>query len=222
MKMHLENTHKNLLRYECGICEYKSYHAQRIRHHFIRVHKEKTLIIKRIGSKSCEDSIEHKEHTAEGKYIQNSNREKITCKECDHVPFVNHKVRREHYKVTHPGVKIYKCQDCVYSDNYLSNLNSHINSKHKKEVLQCSKCPYSTLWNQSYHAHMRTKHGVFQKNSKHNAGGTNFLCEGCGLSTYSRAMYEAHKAAESCATAPRSVTRDGKVCPASKSMGQDC
>ena len=237
LKMHLENTHKNLLRYECGICEYKSYHAQQIRHHFIRVHKEKTLIIRRIGCKPCGDRIQHKEHiipdnysehnnevkeiSAKGKYIQNTNREKITCKvkECDHEPFAKQKLRVEHYKIVHPGVKIFKCKDCSYSDNYLSNLNSHINSKHKKEVLQCSKCPYSTLWNQSYHAHMRTKHGVFQKNSKHNAGGTNFLCEGCGLSTYSKALYEAHKAAESCATAPRSVTRDGKVCPAPKGDG---
>ena len=164
--------------------------------------------ILKIGCEKCERMDEH-ENCGEGKMKES----KYKCNECDkgfrnHEAFKSQKLRREHYKQMHPGVKIFMCGECNYGANYLPNLNSHINSKHKKKVLQCPKCPYTTTWNQSFHAHMRTNHGIFQKNSKYFTDGKTFLCEGCDLSTFSKVLYEAHKAALNCEVAPKTITNE--------------
>merc|ERR1712197_231212 len=135
-------------------------------YHMKSKHNDNGRIL-RIGCEKCEGMEEH-DHFGKGI-------DEIVCNECDHEAFKSQKLRREHYKQKHPGVKIFKCGECNHGDNYLPNLNSHINSKHKKKELQCPKCPYTTTWNQSFHAHMRTNHGVFQRNSKYFADGKTFL-----------------------------------------------
>ena len=168
--------------------------------------------ILRIGCDKCEGNEDH--GRCKKQKVSNMENETeatdLVCNECDHKDFKSQSLRREHYKQMHPGVKIFKCGECNHGDNYLPNLNSHINSKHKKKELQCPKCPYTTTWNQSFHAHMRTNHGIFQKNSKNYTDGKTFLCEGCGLSTFSKGLYEAHKAAPNCEVAPKSISMKGR------------
>ena len=139
------------------------------------------------------------------------NKKNIVCFECGHKAFANQKERLKHYKMEHPGVKIFYCKDCSYGDYYLTNLRTHRQSMHEKKVLECTKCEYTTTWNQVLLAHMRVGHGVFQKKSKHFTDGKTYLCEGCGLSTLSKVLYDAHKAAPSCDVAPKSVNIHGRV-----------
>ena len=177
----------------------------------------------------CVEGIEHADHDyAEKEYEAKKNnraetvngKNVIICNECDHEPFESKRLRVTHYKLNHPGVNIFKCKDCEYGTNYLPNLRSHRESMHEKKVLQCTLCDHTSKWNQSLLAHMRMVHGVFQKRSKHFTDGKTFLCEGCGLTTKSKLLYDAHKAAPNCDTAPRVVRLNGSVASSGPGKGR--
>ena len=182
-----------------------------------------------LSCSKCFEGVEHAEHEYEEREYEakKNNRAQtvngqnvIVCNECDHEPFESKRLRVTHYKLNHPGVNIFKCKDCEYGTNYLPNLRSHKESMHEKKVLQCTLCDHTSKWNQSLLAHMRVVHGVFQKRSKHFTDGKTFLCEGCGLTTKSKILHDAHKAAPNCDSAPRSVRLDGRVGPPTSRSGR--
>ena len=190
------------MNFSCSKCSYQSVLKHVMKYHMVSRHGDESGRIFRLNCDKCKNNENHEK--CKGK-------DEIVCNECVHEAFKSQKLRSEHYKQMHPGVKIYKCKECNHGANYLPNLKTHINSIHKKKQLQCPKCPYNTTWNQLFFTHMRNQHGVFQRNSKHFADGKTFLCEGCGLSTFSKFLYEAHKAAPSCEAAPKSLKADGRL-----------
>ena len=194
---HTNSFHLNIKRFQCGNCDFQHYSKKYFENHYKINHPlEADRKVLSINAKKAEKKGDTKN---------------IVCFECDYEAFASQRERVKHYQKEHPGAKMFKCKDCGYRSNYLTNLRSHRQSMHENKVLECTKCKYTTTWNQVLLAHMRMVHGVFQKKSKHFTDGKTYLCDGCGLSTLSKVLYDAHKAAPSCDVAPKSVNMNGRI-----------
>ena len=135
------------------------------------------------------------------------------CSECNHSPFESHSLILKHFKTNHPGKNIFKCIDCNYSSNFISNINTHRNSKHERKLLHCEKCQFKTTWNTSFWNHKRNIHGEHQRKSKYYSVGKDFLCDGCGLSTVSKELYAQHIAVGNCSDALKRISKYGNILP---------
>ena len=211
MKSHTERLHLGKMKFFCKDCDYTCYYKQAIVSHMKRKHDNENGKICRIECIKCVNREEHNicEDTDTGNQLKL--KEKVTnirCSECNHQPFKTQGQRLKHHKEKHPDTTIFKCKDCTYGTNYLTNLNSHISSLHEQKLLHCSKCEYITTWNQSLLAHMRLVHAVFQRESKHFKKGRKFICDSCGMETFYKMLYEAHKAAPNCIDAPKTIPKN--------------
>ena len=167
-------------------------------------HKKESGKILRVGCEKCVNGADHEKcDNMKGRGRVGA---EYSCNKCEFKS--DFKRRLKHYKEKHPDTTIFKCKDCTYGTNYLTNLNSHISSLHEQKLLHCSKCEYITTWNQSLLAHMRLVHAVFQRESKHFKKGRKFICDSCGMETFYKMLYEAHKAAPNCIDAPKTIPKN--------------
>ena len=161
--------------YNCDLCSYGSNHRRNVDYHlgYIHgVHVDRRKFNVRVKPK-CKD---------------------INCKDCGKL-FQTNRQLMIHYRVEHPDKRIFKCESCDYSSNYLPNMKTHINSTHKQLALNCSECAFSTTWNTTFHQHMRDKHGVFQKartrGFKSKTTGS-LICEECGFQAKTEKQMRKH------------------------------
>ena len=189
-----QSTHEVKLKtkYKCSICniEFKGIGEKTI--HYIKEHPSKKIYHCHLcgyGSNKRHNVNYHLE-CIHGVYIDRKLSAKpklkckeIKCKDCDQL-FQTNRQLTIHYRVDHPDKRMFKCESCEYSSNYLPNMKTHHNSTHKQLVLSCSLCVFITTWNTTFHQHMRDKHGVFQKSrtrvAKYNATGS-LICDECGF-----------------------------------------
>ena len=232
LEEHFQSEHATHHRYKCNLCDYKAFNTTYVKSHQSTKHFGEEAKVIGIGCTPCEENIEHKKHqnlTKQPKFGQcllckngidhsehsftpirnppnpdgrkGNDCNKYECSVCGK-ELATSKARQKHFVTEHPNTTIFNCQDCKYGTNYLPNLNTHTNSKHKKKVRQCPHCSYNSTWNTAFLKHMRSAHGLFQKKSKHSvfSEGNPILCDDCGFSTFNQKQFTSHKQAACQAT----------------------
>ena len=194
LSTHHKIEHLNLKRYKCERCDFKHYFMKEVQNH-LDDHEMQTNILY-LSCVKCDTYQPHSDHEYEAKetsYLYKEVKDFITCKECDHEPFKNFKLRVKHYRLEHKNKNIFNCKDCDYGSNYQVNLKTHINSKHIKKTFHCPKCSFQSTWKTAFLYHMREQHKQYQKAGKHFPTGKYVLCEECGESTYEDDGHKNHK-----------------------------
>ena len=153
-------------KYGCNLCDYKTYYIQHIKvHQKGKLHQNQSSKIVHILCQMCEDNVEHTDHSYIVVQVQtppnpiimkkNTNTSSnVACLECSEICNSN-RDRINHYKDKHPGINIYKSNNCKYSSNYLPNLNVHVSAKHEKTVMNCTMCTYTSTSKVGFLFHMR-------------------------------------------------------------------
>ena len=161
--------------YNCPLCSYGSNKRNNLNYHIECIHGVQVDTKLNVRAKpKCKD---------------------IKCKDCDQL-VQNTRQLTLHYRADHPDRRIFQCESCDYSSNYLPNLKTHKNSTHKQLVLSCPVCVFITTWNTTFHQHMRDKHGVVQKartrGNKYNKTGS-LICEECGFQAKTEKQMRKHR-----------------------------
>ena len=161
--IHYVEEHPSERIYNCHLCGYGSNNRSNVTYHLEHIHGVPDDLKQNVRAKPKMKSKD------------------IKCKDCDKL-FPTYRQLTIHYRADHPDKRIFKCESCEYSSNYLPNIKTHNNSTHKRLELSCSFCVFITTWNTTFHQHMRDKHGVFQKFrtrvGAHLTG--SLICEECG------------------------------------------
>ena len=228
LENHIGCIHKNVKRFQCSVCGNQQFNKSMLTYHIKERHRNDQTkpTILALDCIECTNDKQHSEHRYVATEIRKQEKpktekkEKIQrmvvpyfCSECNHSPFESHSLILKHFKTNHPGKNIFKCVDCNYSSNFISNINTHRNSKHERKLLQCEKCQFKTTWNTSFWNHKRNIHGEHQRKSKYYSVGKDFLCDGCGLSTVSKELYAQHIAVGNCSDAPKRISKYGNILP---------
>ena len=197
---HVKVVHERTFRYQCGYCEYRNFRKQCLRVHMETTHrKEKEFKALSLECQLCKTEEKHPECKYEPwreMSEEDFKRRRVFSSQCTHCEqvFDNKSLRVKHFRESHPDKKVYNCDYCKYSTNYLPNLKDHVNSLHEKKTLHCcDRCDFKTSWKQLYHRHMRDEHGEHKKKSKHRTNGEPLLCDGCAFSTFSKVKFEYHR-----------------------------
>ena len=126
LQNHIKSVHEKILRYSCAYCTYASFFRNTVRHHLKSTHPSEELYIKKIGCIECETDSNHS-HTVERRAINQTSEQ--NCNLCGLKCSGNNALKR-HLKASHPGTKMFKCDQCSYECNWRGKIRVHRTTLH--------------------------------------------------------------------------------------------
>ena len=134
MEDHHKHTHSDEVRFQCGICEYKSFFKFNVAAHHENMHFGESTNIFGIGCKLCSNGSNHTQ--------------------CDFLLHGDDKVKN-----FNSDLNTEKCEECKFSTTRKFQLTSHIRIVHRREVrYSCSDCDYRTFDKKGVAKHIQSIH----------------------------------------------------------------
>merc|ERR1719300_37208 len=188
LRNHHNSKHLGLFRFQCSICDFKSFYKIVVRRHNEQEHSENNEgRIMRIGCEKCK--LDKKHNCLLRKRI---GVHRFSCKECGHKTSVLQNMRY-HQRTKHADSNVnniirigcskcqndiehkclrtrpnrktlvysgkYACNECAYKSNKKSILRKHIESIHLNIFkYACKLCDYKTYFSSSMKYHFKTYH----------------------------------------------------------------
>ena len=186
MRQHTLVKHSGLVK-TCSACDYRHYHAAKVRKHFNQVHlnikrKNKTQSRMDCFEMDCKNTL--KEDCEEMGHNQ------VNCKHCDYYSFTKRTIRL-HIRTNHEEMSDRRTQgimDCFEMDCKNTNKEECKEMGHNKII--CKHCDYTALTKRTMRCHIRIKHK-----------GMILSCNQCDFKCSRKAKLNYHV----------SVTHDGEV-----------
>ena len=218
LRLHTERVHQQLMRYQCGMCDFRTFNRIRMKKHHEAKHKninQDTPYFSLICT-LCFEEVDHKEHS----YIDPKMTKilKYKCNICDFKTSYKYKIGH-HQKKSHSDEKDLKTmnikeirvsvkrtekakcfeKDCDYSTNSNSNLTRHkqhvhkirVNEKKKKtEVKRCVEldCDFSTNRKRDLKSHNQRVHKMPPRNKLHR-----YACNLCQYTAFNHQGVRLHQ-----------------------------
>ena len=177
LRKHVEMVHKNMLRYQCGKCDYRAYYKLKIERHCQSSHDLKEPEILLIICRHCQDKTDHRDHeysvsTKTTKYAWSG------CSFCEqNIKHDRHsnwgekmKERSQRRKAIKENVKIqkkktpknegdYQCISCDYKARGKQSLKEHHDAVHLKIVnYLCKMCDFRSYKSTDMKYHLQSMH----------------------------------------------------------------
>ena len=183
LQNHIKSVHEKILRYSCAYCTYASFFRNTVRHHLKSTHPSEELYIKKIGCIECETDSNHS-HTVERRAINQTSEQ--NCNLCGLKCSGNSALKR-HLIASHPGTKMFKCNQCSYEYNWRWKVRVHKTNLHGQASNECDRCVFKMKLNPLLLEHRRKEHGMFIRKPKEHEEMqlANNLCEFCGFPAWS-------------------------------------
>ena len=183
LQNHIKSVHEKILRYSCAYCTYASFSRNTVRHHLKRTHPPEELHIKKIGCTKCETDSNHS-HTVERRATNQTSEQ--NCNLCG-LKYSGNNALRRHLKASHPGTKMFKCDQCSYEYNWRWKVRVHKTNLHGQAPNECDRCVFKMKLNPLLLEHRRKEHGMFIRKPKEHEEMqlANNLCEFCGFPAWS-------------------------------------
>ena len=127
MADHKSSIHLNQKRFNCSVCDFKSYHGHLIKSHMATKHAEGE--IERISCIECRVNKEHGQCHGDD---SESEKQNFNCNYCKfELTASSQEVIVSHMKTFHSEEKLFHCNNCSYRCNWQYNLRSHKKTEHK-------------------------------------------------------------------------------------------
>ena len=134
---HVKVQHEGV-RYSCEQCDYKAQELDTLRRHTKAVH----LKVDDHTSVACDAKLSSKSSLPKHVTVKQQG-VRHNCEECGYKAPKLSKLTK-HIKAVHLKIKDYACEDCDAEFYSRSNLERHMNSKHKGIRYSCDQCDYKT------------------------------------------------------------------------------
>ena len=125
---HTNSIHLNQKRFNCSVCDLKSYFGNHIKSHMATQHAEGE--VERISCNECRVNTEH-DRCHEGH--SESAKQNFDCNYCNFKSTTSQEVIVSHMKTFHPEERLFHCNNCSYRCNWLYNLRTHKTTEHKRK-----------------------------------------------------------------------------------------
>ena len=140
MEIHIGSVHTSDARFECAVCDYRSFFRHDVENHSSQIHRTEEHRIITIGCVQCYNNESHEQCNI----MENENEDSI--EKADEPMNTNS---------TMPN----KCDECDYTAKVAATVNIHVRTVHRKEVrYSCDGCEYKSFFKSSVTIHQNHVH----------------------------------------------------------------
>ena len=144
-----DNVHRNVLRFSCNVCDFKSFYKNYVKRHVLKVHdieKDTKNFINKIGGDIKSEEKKQKQKL------------RYQCYECE-ASFRTRSGRCIHRKTKHGISKQFSCEDCNFSTNLKYRLRNHVDFHHNGVIrFMCNLCDYKSYYKLYVKKHQACSH----------------------------------------------------------------
>lgn len=173
------HTRDIIKKYSCSECGYSTNNKNHLKQHILTHGKEQLYLCteckKRFNQKNQLDAHIVSKHSKNDLLSKSVTNRTYTCDICKYK--CTKRANFKNHLATHTGLKSFFCKECKQGFIEKHNLDSHILSKHKNNVLliktitskihSCHFCDYQTVWTTNIKTHLNTHlkkaYNMFQK-----------------------------------------------------------